>query len=35
MHLKQAQQGMKNMSAFLAAVFKMEFTKPRRRDIQK
>ena len=34
-HLKQTQQGMKNMSTFLAAFFKMNFTKPRRRVIHK
>lgn len=27
-HLKQVQQGMKNMSTYLATVFKMDFTKP-------
>ena len=34
-HLKQAQQGIKNMSTFLAAIFKMDFTKPKRIVIYK
>lgn len=34
-HLKQVQQGMKNMSNLLAAFFKMDFTKPRRRVAHK